>query len=156
MLKLNPIWPVSLLPILALSAAAQSSSPDWESVRAITRTTEVQIVSDNAKAVRGNLESTTDISLMVSPGSQSFTRPQIVSVSVKKKGHRVRNAFIGLGVGLVAGIGIGLATASRCQGEICGIAAGAGVVAVGGLGMVVGTVAGVAWPTGGWRQVYGR
>lgn len=147
---------ITLIPILALSAAAQTSSPGWDVVRAITRSTEVRIVSDNAKAVRGRLESVTDSLLLISPGAQSFARAQIVSVSLKRKGHRVRNAIIGIGVGLVAGIGIGLATASRCQGEICGIAAAGGVIAGGVLGMGAGAIAGVAWPSGGWRQVYSR
>jgi hypothetical protein len=156
MIKTIVIYPAILVPFLTLSVAAQTSSPNWESVRAITRTTEVRVRTDNTTPVRGSLERTTDSALIMSISAQSIERPQIVSVSVRKKGHRMRNTFIGIGVGLGAGLGIGFATASRCRGEICGIAAAAGVAAGGVLGIVVGGVAGVAWSTGGWREVYRR
>ena len=156
MFHLNRLCSFVLVPLIALAAAGQTATPDWDKVRALTRTTEVRIASDKAQSVQGRLESTTDVSLTVSPGVQSFDRTQIISVSVKRKGHRVRNTLIGLGVGLAAGIGIGAATVSRCQGKICGIAAGAMIGVVGGIGMVGGTVIGVVWPTGGWREVYRR
>jgi hypothetical protein len=156
MFNLNRLCSLALVPLIALAAAGQTATPDWDKVRALTRTTEVRIASDNAKPIQGRMESTTDVSVTMSPGAQSFGRTQIVSVSVKKNGHRVRNTLIGLGVGLAAGIGVGVATASRCQGQICGIAAGAEVGIVGALGMIGGTVIGVAWPTGGWREIYRR
>jgi hypothetical protein len=150
------IYPAILLPFLTLSVAAQTSSPDWDSVRAITRTTQVRVLTDNSTPVRGSLDRTTDTALIMSASAQSIGRPQIVSVSVRKNGHRARNTLIGIGVGLAAGLGIGFATVSRCRGEICGLAAPVGVAAFGTLGIVVGGVAGVAWPTGGWREVYRR
>ena len=157
MIKTIVIYPAILVPFLTIAVAAQTPSSNWENVRAITRTTEVRILTDNTTTpVRGSLERTTDSALIMSISAQSIERPQIVSVSVRKKGHRMRNTFIGIGVGLAAGLGIGFATASRCQGEICGIAAAGGVAAGGALGVVVGGVAGVAWPTGGWREVYRR
>jgi hypothetical protein len=157
MIKTTVIYHAILVPWLTLSAAAQTSLSHWESVRAIPRTTEIRILSDNARAIRGNLESATDTALIMSIGAQSIERPHIVSVSVRKKGHRVRNTFIGIGGGLAAGLGIGFASASRCnKGEICGIAAAGGIVAGGALGIVVGGVGGVVWPTGGWREVYQR
>jgi hypothetical protein len=155
-IKITLIYPAILVPFLTFSVAAQTSSPNWESVRAITRTTEVRVLTDNTVPVRGSLERTTDIALIMSTSAQPVGRAQIVSVSVRKKGHRMRNTFIGVGVGLAAGLGIGFASASRCQGEICGIAAAGGVAAGGALGIVVGGVGGVAWPTGGWREVYRR
>jgi len=156
MFKSNSLCPIGFLPLLALSAAAQTVTPNWDNVRALTRTADIRIVSSRPMPIVGRLESTTDDSLTVSPGSQLVGRADISSVSVKKKGHRIRNTFIGLGIGLGAGLGIGLATVSRCQGEICGIAAGAGVGVAGALGMISGTVVGVVWPTGGWREVYRR
>jgi hypothetical protein len=145
-----------LLVSLSLAAVGQTGAPDWDRVRALTRTTEVRITFDNGQPMQSRLESTTDASLTISSAAKPFGRTEIVSVSVKKKGHRIRNTFIGLGLGLAAGIGIGIATASRCEGEICGIAAAGGVAIVGGLGMIGGTVIGVAWPTGGWREMYRR
>ena len=68
----------------------------------------------------------------------------------------MRNTFIGIGVGLAAGVGIGFAATAKCKGELCGIAGAAAVGVSGGLGIVVGGVAGVAWRTGGWREIYRR
>jgi hypothetical protein len=157
MFNLRKLCAVGLSPLFALAAAAQTSPPDWDKVRALASTTDIRVEYDNGKPTQGKVESTTDSSLTISPGAQSFSRTQIVSVSVKKNGHRVRNTFIGLGVGLAAGIGIGAASASRChQGELCGIAAGAEVGIGGALGMIGGTVIGAVWPTGGWREMYRR
>ena len=119
MIKVTLIYPAILVPFLNFSVAAQTSSPNWESVRAITRTTEVRILTDNTTPVRGSLERTTDIALIMSTSAQSIGRPQIVSVSVRKKGHRMRNTFIGIGVGLAAGLGIGFATASPNRHSLC-------------------------------------
>ena len=154
MYRMKTLCPLALLPLLTLAAEGQTATPNWDSVRAIARNTEVRITYDTAKPIRGSLESTTDLSLTLGPGAQSFARPQIISVSVKKKGRRVRNTFIGLGVGLAAGFGIGAAAAggAGCRGGFCGLAIGA----IGGIGMLSGTVVGVAWPTGGWREVYRR
>jgi hypothetical protein len=156
MSTLNSLCSLGFLPLLALTAAAQTETTNWDSVRALIRTSEIRIIANQPKPIVGRLESTTDISLTLNPGSQLVGRADIASVSVKKNGHRLRNTFIGLGIGLGAGLAIGLATVSRCQGELCGIAAAAGVGVIGGLGMISGTVVGVVWPTGGWREVYRR
>lgn len=156
MFNLDRLCCFGLLPLIALVAGGQTVTADWDKVRALTRETDVRVAYDNAQSVQGRMESTTDASLTMNPGSRSLPRTQIVSVSVKKKGHRVRNTLIGLGAGLGIGLGIGFATVSRCQGEICGIAAGAGVGVSGALGMIGGTVIGAVLPTGGWREMYRR
>ncbi len=114
--------------------------------------TEVRVAAGASKPIRGKLESVTDSSLTVTyaTGTQSFQRPDIQSVSVKKKGHRWRNTFIGLGVGTAAGLGIGAAQASGCTDFLCELA----IPVYGAIGFIAGTVTGLVWPTGGWRQVY--
>jgi hypothetical protein len=156
MFTIKMAYPAMLVLLLSLPASAQTFSSNWDSVRAIAKNTEVRILADNGPRIHGSLEGTTDIAVIMSTGANTIGRPQIASVSVRKNGHRVRNSLIGVGVGLVAGIGIGVATASSCQGEICGIAAAGRIGLTGALGMVAGGVAGVAWPTGGWREVYRR
>jgi hypothetical protein len=149
--KSTRCWPISLVPMLALAAAAQVPSSGWNSVQAISPGTEVRVTSGGAMDVRGKLASTTDNSLTISLGrsQRSFSRAQIVSVAVKKTGHRLRNTLIGLGVGAAVGLVIGLATANQCEGEItCGL--------VGATGPIGGTVVGLVWPTGGWREIYRR
>ena len=55
--------------------------------------TEVRVAAGASKPIRGKLESVTDSSLTVTykTGTQSFRRPDIQSVSIRKKGHRLRN-----------------------------------------------------------------
>lgn len=104
--------------------------------------------------LQGKLEGVIDSALVITlpAGKQSLPRTEIHSVSVRKKGHRLRNTFIGLGVGAGAGLGIGAAATNGCDEFLCGIV----IAAAAGIGAVAGTVIGVVWPTGGWRKVYAR
>jgi len=140
--------------ILSVTAAGQAPASNWDSVRMIASRTEVRVAAGTAAAVRGKLESVSDSALIVTnaSGTASFQRPEIHRVAVKKKGHRLRNAFIGMGVGTAAGAGIGAAQASGCKEFLCDLAVP--VFAV--IGFVAGTVTGLVWPTGGWRPVYAQ
>lgn len=125
-------------------------------VQAIAPGTQVRVVIGTAKPVMGSLESVTDTDFVLTQGtgSQSYARPQIRSISVRKKGHRLRNTLIGLGVGAGLGLAVGYGFGRNCPGWFCGLSADADT-AVGGVGgLAVGTLAGVFWPTGGWRKVY--
>lgn len=147
-----------LVPFLALSAAGQAPASNWDKVRMLASGTEIRVAAGTAKPVSGALESVTDTALVilaVGSGPQSFDMTQIASIAVKKPGHRGRNTLIGLGAGLGAGLIAGVAGTSNCSGgwdALCRDAI-AGVTIAGAL---VGTVVGVAWPTGGWRKVYER
>ena len=123
--------------------------------------TEVRVVSGTSKPIVGTLESVTERELVVltqRTGPQSFPRPQIVSVSVKKSDHRRRNTLLGLGVGTLAGVvigaGVGAVQANNCRGFLCGLAVPVDAAAVGAIGLVGGMLTGLFWPTGGWRQIY--
>jgi hypothetical protein len=142
-----------LIPIVSLVATGQVPTSNWDRVKAIAPGTEVSITAGNSKPVRGKLEIVTDTNLVIgkSSAAHSFPRPDIHSVSVKEKGHRVRNVLAGMGVGLAAGLGIGAAIGHDCR----GIACGGFDVAIGGLvGLGGGIVAGLELPSGKWRQVY--
>ncbi len=77
----------------------------------------------------------------------------VFSLSVKKPGHRKRNAPIGLAVGAGAGLGIGLA--ARCTGTCLQIVPNGAVVAAATAGgAVVGLAVGALLPTGEWREIY--
>jgi hypothetical protein len=144
-----------LVPLLALAAAGQAPLSNWDTVRTLASGTEVRIDAGKSKVVTGKLDSVTESAVLVNVGTdrQTFDRAQVASISVRKSGHRVRNTFIGLGVGLAAGLGIGAAAGHNCTTFLCG----PGDVIVGGIvGTAGGTVAGVVWPTGGWRKVYQR
>jgi hypothetical protein len=105
------------------------------------------------RTVRGKIDRFSDntLALTSGKGQDMFTRQEVSRVSVKKPGHRKRNALIGLGIGAGAGLGIGLA-ASSCAGfEYIGSSAieiGAPVALA-----VVGTAIGAVIPTG-WREIY--
>jgi hypothetical protein len=141
-----------LLPILSLMATGQILTSSWDSVKTIAPGTEVRVTAGNSKSVHGKLGSVTDNDLVVNPGAgpQSFARPEIRGVSVKKKGHRLRNTLIGMGAGTAAGLAIGGAETSGCKGLLCGLA----IPVYGAIGFIAGTVTGLVLPTGGWRQVY--
>jgi len=151
-----------LVPFLALTAAGQAPASKWDKLRMLASGTEVRVAAGTAKPVSGALESVTDTTLViltVGSGPQSFDKTQIASIEVKQPGHRLRNTLIGLGVGAGAGLIGGVAGTSNCSrlssggwDSLCHDAIAAVTIA----GAVVGTVVGVAWPTGGWRKVYER
>jgi len=152
-----------LLPILSLAAAAQSPASQWDTLKMLAPGTEVRVASANAKPMQGTLESVTDSDLVLTQagGPKSFGRTQILSVSVKGKDHRLRNAMIGLGVGTAAGLaigfGVGHAQSNNCSskgGWFCGFDEGVGIAVGGVAGLVGGTLTGVFWHTGGWRKIY--
>jgi len=148
---------VAALVLMAAIVAAQTNPTSWNTVKALSPGTEVQIAG-SSRTVRGKIDRVTDDTLVVTSGKgqETFTQQEVVRVSVKKPGHRKRNALIGLAVGTGAGLGIGLA-ADRCSGTCFGpnlngvVTAGIAVA-----GALVGTIIGVAIPSGGWREVYGR
>jgi len=148
---------VFLLSILPLVAAAQAPS-NWENVRVLAPGTQIRVAADPShKPVQGALESVTDNALVLRGrnGPQSFARPQIGTVSVRK-GHRVRNALIGLGVGTAAGVLIGFSVGHigcKAAGGWCDLNEGVGAAIGGAAGLLGGSLGGVFWP-GGWREIY--
>jgi len=146
---------VAFLFVFALAAAGQSPGQNWNNVKALSLGTSVRI-SVGSRAVSGHVLGVTDNSLAVNSGKgqETFTRLELMQVSVKEKGHRGRNMLIGLGIG--AGVGAALGAAS-CGGDsyYCssgskglGVGIGAGVVGV------IGALASAFFHTGGWREVY--
>jgi hypothetical protein len=134
---------IVLIPILSLVATAQVPTSNWDSVKTIDAGTEVSVAAGNSKAVRGKLETVTENNLVIGKSAtHSFPRTDI-RISVKEKGHRVRNVLIGMGAGLAAGLGVGAAVANNCS----GIACGGFRIAVGGLiGLGGGIIAGLELP----------
>lgn len=147
---------IALLPLLGLTAAGQSPGSHWENVQALAPGTTIRVAAGKAKGISGTLESVTGTMLLISTadlGRQPFERTEIASVSVKKPGHRARNTLIGLGVGLVAGAGLGLAAGECKNGCKPNQSTFDYAIINGG---VLGAVIGVVWRTGGWRKVYER
>ena len=83
---------------------------------------------------------------------ETLARQEIKRVQSKRPGHRGRNTLIGLGVGhpadgFAAGAGIDHETPTAGSRN-------AGKAVLTPIGAIIGTVVGVAIPTGGWREVY--
>jgi hypothetical protein len=143
---------LAILLACAIAATAQSSSQDWNVVKALAPSTDVRVRT--ARTVRGTIQSANDDSLILNSGKgqETLARQEISRVSVRERGHRKRNALIGTAVGAVVGAGLGFMCLKACFGstsELRGIFA-ATTAGVAGTGAMIGAVI----PTGGWREVY--
>ncbi len=149
--------------LLALCASGFSQSAvlprgkaDWSNVTALAGASEVRVELSGSRPVRGKVQSVTDDSLTIDSGSgqETFMRQQIVRVSVNQKGHRRRNAIVGLALGAGLGGALGGTAAGECSGSICGGHGGAAIAAGIGAGAAVGAAIGAMLPAGGWREIY--
>jgi len=146
----------AVLLVVTIPAVGQSSASRWDQVKALSAGTFVR-VSVASHSVSGQLQDVTDTSLAIESDKkrESFARQDVTRVSVKKQGHRGRNALIGLGAGAAIGATIGAAAYKGCTGFCIfqttrGQNAGFGALGFG----FIGTIVGALIPTGGWREVY--
>ena len=141
----------ALLAFVATTVAAQTN---WDAVKALATGTQVRI-SAGSRTVSGKIERITDDALVVDSGKgqETFDRQQVAAVSVKKPGHRMRNALIGLAAGTGVGLGIGIAARAK-PGQLTVIPNAAIVAGFTAAGAIAGTVVGVVIPTSGWRAIY--
>lgn len=141
--------------LLALCASGYSQSAalphgrNWNNITALSPGTEVRLELSGSRSLRGSVHGVTDDSLAVdsTSGQETFTRQQVMRVSVRKQSHRGRNALIGLGVG--AGVALAFVIAPHSSSS-CFCSAGATVAFDAAVGAIIGTLV----PTGGWREVY--
>jgi small nuclear ribonucleoprotein (snRNP)-like protein len=135
-------------------AAAQSPKSDWTNLKKVAAGEEIRVSMSDGKSFRGQLQSTTDESLIMVAASaqQTLARPQIAKIAIKGASHRTRNALIGLGVGAGGGLAIGAGVDHGCARCLFGRNLGKEIFTP--MGALVGLVVGVAWPTGGWHDVY--
>jgi hypothetical protein len=141
--------------LAAQTPAAPTSSPgksDWANVKRLAAGEEIRVSMTDGKSFRGQLQSTTDESLIMVAASaqQTVARPKITKIATKGASHRTRNALIGLGVGAGAGLAIGAGTDQGNHGWFQNF----GKEVFTPLGALIGAIVGVAWPTGGWHEVY--
>jgi hypothetical protein len=136
--------------------AAQQARPiaNWANLNQLVKGAEIQVTLVTGTAQRGYLQSVTPESLAINATTSqaALSRQDIRRVSLKRSGHRGRNALIGLALGTGAGLAAGAFV--DAQGGPDNWLPNAGKVVFSPLGALVGTVVGVALPTGGWRDVY--
>ncbi len=139
--------------LFAFNVSAQTAG--WGVLKSIAVGAEVRIVVSGRNSLQGSLVGVTDDSFLLNSGSgqQTFGRQEVMRVSVKKKSHRKRNTLIGLAAGAGAGLVFSLA-GYHCTG-FCPFPSKGEVTAVTtSAGAIVGTLIGVAIPSGGWHEVY--
>jgi hypothetical protein len=132
--------------------ATNTANSDWANLKQLATGDEIRVSMSDGKSFRGQLQSTTDESLIMVAAStqQTLARPQITKIATKGASHRTRNALIGLGVGAGGGLAIGAGVDHGHDSWFQNF----GKEVFTPLGALVGTIVGVAWPTGGWHEVY--
>jgi hypothetical protein len=139
---------------LAVSASAQPVKPiaQWANLNQLVNGSEIRVVLAGGRTLRGFLQSVSPDSLAINAttSQEALSRQEIKLVSLKRPGHRGRNTLIGLAVGAGAGLGTGAAIDHGDHGWFQNF----GKAVFTPIGAIIGTVVGVAIPTGGWRVVY--
>ena len=142
--------------VLATAAAAQQAKPvaNWANLNQLGAGSEIRVTLANGKTMRGFVQRVTPESLAMNAttSQETLSRQDIRRVALKRPGHRGRNTLIGLAIGTGAGLAAGAGVDSQTgHGDWF---RDAGKVVFTPLGAIIGTVVGVALPTGGWREVY--
>ena len=155
--RLNRICLLALLAaVLAAAAAAQQAKPiaNWANLSQLVAGSEIRVTLAAGKTMRGFVERVTAESLAINAttSQEMLSRQDIRRVELKKPGHRGRNTLIGLAVGTGVGLAAGAVADSKSGPGV--MFPDLGKVVFSSAGMLLGTVIGVALPTGGWREVY--
>jgi hypothetical protein len=138
------------------SAAPAQTKPiaEWASLSHLESGAEIRVAMTGGRNVIGFLQSVTadSIAINAATSQEALSRGDIKIVSLRRQGHRGRNALIGLSIGAGGGLATGAAVdhGSRPGGWFPNF----GKEVFTPLGALVGAVVGVAIPTGGWRVVY--
>ena len=140
--------------LIMAAAMASAQKTEWANVKGLPIGREIR-VSLEGKSFRGQVQNVTDDSLVIVAASsqQTLARAEIKKVSTKGESHRLRNTLIGLGIGAGAGLGIGAGSDAGCSPH-CFLGNDLGKAIFTPIGAIVGTVVGVAWPTGLWHDIY--
>ncbi len=137
----------------ACAAAPPSEAANWANLNSLAPGSKIRVSLADGRSVRGFLQQVTPdtLSINAAQGQEALARQDVKRVQVKGRSHRGRNTLIGLAIGAAGGLAAGAAFDSRDPGDWF---PNLGKVALTPLGAIIGTVVGVAMPTGRWRQVY--
>jgi hypothetical protein len=143
-------------PLLAFAVCAAAADSNWATVKGLPLGGEIRVSANGGKSFRGQVQSVADESLVVLAANTalSLSRAEVLRVSTKGDSHRKRNAFIGLGIGAGTGLGIGAGLDHSCGTNCFFRNDNLGKTIFTPLGAIIGTIIGVAWPTGTWHEVY--
>src|SRR3954454_20117607 len=141
------------LAMFAGAASGQTSRADWNVLSGLPAGTEIRVTLAGGKTLRGFFQKNDADSLAINAttSQETLARQDVKRVQSKRPGHRGRNTLIGLGVGAVGGFALG---AGADHAATSNWLPNVGKIILTPLGAIIGTVVGVAIPTGGWREVY--
>jgi hypothetical protein len=141
---------------LAVTAAAQQATPiaNWSNLDQLVTGAEIRVTLATGKTLRGFVQRVTPESLAINAttSQETLARQDIRRVALKRPGHRGRNTLIGLAIGTGAGLAVGAGVDVKSGPGRMFPDLGKEVFTP--LGALIGTVVGVALPTGGWRELY--
>jgi hypothetical protein len=127
----------------------------WDQILQLPQNTRVKVLLKNAGAIQGKWLSADEGSaiLMVNKTQRTITRDDMNRIYQKQKRSRVRHALLGAAIGAGSGLGVGAIVDSRSNDSWF---PNIGKQALTPLGAIVGTIIGVALPTGHWQEIYSR
>ncbi|MCH6553855.1 MAG: hypothetical protein IH793_06820 [Acidobacteria bacterium] len=147
------------LPLVEAKALQEAQPPaepgisDWNNLQQLRVGDKVEVVRTDLSKLKGTFLSFSDeaISLRIGKDEVGVQRPKVFRVSAREHSKRLRNTFIGLGIGAAAGAVVGVAAVAgkpRQAGErrlsmVIGTLIGAGA----------GTVVGAAFSPG-YQTIY--
>lgn len=152
----HPLLLTAITAALAATAAAQQMKPiaQWANLNPLQSGSEIRVAVAGGRTMTGFLQSVGPDSLVINAATsqEAISRAEIKVVSLKRPGHRGRNTLIGLMIGAGGGlaVGAGIDHGTRSGGWFANF----GKEVFTPIGAIIGTVVGVAIPTGGWRVVY--
>jgi hypothetical protein len=134
------------------SSRVAADKTGWDSLKQLGLYHEAKVVLTNAESYQGKLIAVNEDALVLHSGSsdQTFARDRVQRISIRRPGHRGRNALIGLGIGAGAGLGWGASLDNNGSAftKNMGKPIGASLFGLAGAGV------GALIPTGGWQEVY--
>jgi len=144
---------LGLAALVSSCAQAQSPKSDWGNLNRLPAGAEIRVFLKDGKSFRGYLQKADadGLSMNATTSQERLSRGDVKRIQVKTQGHRGRNTLLGLGCGMAGGLAAG-AAADAGRADDWFPNAGKGILTP--VGAVIGTVIGVAMPTGGWKDVY--
>ena len=121
-------------------SSAQSSQQNWDSIKNLTIGTNLIVETKNRETIRGTVSGVMDSALNLSNNGNITTlnENEIAKIYLTKKRSRIKGAFLGAGIGAVAGFAIGGIYSLATKGD--GLAAAGGLI----YGLPIGAVVGAA------------
>ena len=146
---------LSALAILFIPSLVAAQSSAWDSLKQLAHGDRIRVAQKDSKFFTGEFQSFTDeaIILHVKSADQTILRQNLQSVSIRRAGHRGRNALIGGAIGAGVGLGAGVAI-DRCSPNEIVCTGNKGKAILTPVFGLLGALVGAVIPAGSWQQIY--